>query len=72
MPEHSCEFDLIIANLPQSPFQYEQSRLDKNAGKDSLKWHSILLAESHKYLAKHEFAYHLLLYSHMAQPKRYE
>ena len=70
LPE--SRFDLIVANLPQSPFQTEGARVDKNAGRDSLRWHSIFLKEHARFIKTDScYAFSLLLYSHMAQPARY-
>ena len=37
--QYHNKFDIILANLPQTPFRNIQSRIDKNAGGDSLRWH---------------------------------
>jgi hypothetical protein len=36
-------FDIILANMPQTPFKNEKSRLDKNGGSDGFKLTTILL-----------------------------
>lgn len=60
-------YDAIIANLPQTPFRLAHSRLDRNGGPDSLKYHRILLEEFHKRKDKQL----VLLYSSMAWPAKY-
>lgn len=58
------QFDIVFANMPQTPFKNEKSRLDKNGGEDGFKLTTILIENYKKYL-KDEQSILITLYSHM-------
>lgn len=64
----SGKFDIILANLPQTPFQSQLSRVDKNGGTDALKYNRILIEQYQDYLKPSPFSLLVMLYSHMCQP----
>lgn len=39
----NIKYDVILANMPQTPFPVEGVRLDKNGGQDGLKYNRIAL-----------------------------
>jgi hypothetical protein len=63
------KYDLIFANLPQTPFQLATSRPDKNGGTDGFKYHRKLLNAWGKISTPHSRL--IVLYSHMCPIKKY-
>ncbi len=54
--------------MPQTPFQKESSRPDKNGGLDGMKFNEHLIRKFSSFSSKSVL---IMLYSYMCQPKRF-
>lgn len=66
--EHSHNGHLVLANMPQTPFQKESSRPDKNDGLSGMKFNEHLIR---KFSSFNSNSMLIMLYSYMCQPKRF-